>query len=75
MNRVMLLISGEFEDHELTAMMMLLRSIDRRNPSRAIDVALHDLDGTTTHEAEKMLRKILPQVPGRETKFTIHRRQ
>lgn len=67
-------LQGEFEEHELFAMVALLRNIDKAHPDRTYELFIHDPENTL-QEAEAELKRLLPLASDRETKFTIHRRQ
>lgn len=63
MRRLVLTISGTFEDHQLLALVALLRSIDRHN-NQSCDLCISEQG-----DAEIMMRALLP------TELTIHRKQ
>lgn len=74
MKRITLTLTGEFEMSDLAAFAMLLRTIDKRNPAGHYELLINDPD-SSLQEAEARLREIVPPLPGRETTFTVHRKQ
>jgi hypothetical protein len=76
MTQISITISGEFEEHELAAMVMLLRSIDVKHPERHYDITITDpRNGKSLEEAEAMIRRLVPNLPDRRTKISVVRRQ
>lgn len=71
---ISLTITGMFEDHELAALAALIRTIDGHHTDRHFSIVINDPD-SSLGEAEAALRGIMPEVPGRETKFSVHRKQ
>jgi hypothetical protein len=67
-------ITGPFEGYELATLVALVRFIDGQHPDRHYSLIV-DSPTATLAEAEKRLREIVPEVPGRETKFSVHRKQ
>jgi hypothetical protein len=66
-------IGGRFTPFELAALVNFIRGLDR--DQRHWSFTIHDKDGATLREAEELLRRIVPEVPGRETTFEVHRKQ
>jgi hypothetical protein len=74
MSKITITISGEFEEHELGAMIMLLRSFDNKHPDRHYELWIDDPDNSLA-AAEALVRRVVPSLLGRQTKFTVHRKQ
>ena len=71
--RLTLTIEGEFTAFELAALYSFIRGLDR--DARHWKVFVEDPSGTTLREAMVMLRKMMPDVPGRHTEFAAFRKQ
>lgn len=65
-------IEGEFTAFELALLITCIRGIDC--DERYWKVFIDD-PGSTLKEAEVLLRHSMPEVPGRTTIFTSHRKQ
>lgn len=72
---VTITITGTFSRGELAALAQLLRAIDDRHPDRHYEMVITDPDSTLGEGGEEMMRAILPDVPGRKTVTTFHRKQ
>jgi hypothetical protein len=72
MKRVTITFSGEFEEHDLAAFVMLLRTINRNNPLRHYEVVINDPDASLD-AAKELLLRLMPDLPDRKTTFTVHR--
>lgn len=71
--RLTLTIEGEFTAFELAALYSFVRGLDRDD--RKWQTTIVDKDGTTLKEALALLKKMMPEVPGRLTTFEVHRKQ
>jgi hypothetical protein len=71
MKTISITITGSFDASDLAALVALVRTIDKRHPDRHFTILIDDPD-STLGEAETMLRGMMPDVPGRETRFSVH---
>lgn len=71
---ITLTITGVFDPDELAVLITLIRGIDQRHPDRHYEMFIDDPD-KTLGEAEEALRTMTPELPWRETTFSVHRKQ
>jgi hypothetical protein len=71
--KLTLTIEGEFTAFELAALYSFIRGLDR--DARHWTTTVIDEEGTTLKEALALLKKMVPEVPGRQTTFEVHRKQ
>lgn len=72
--KITITLEGEFEEFELLSMVYLLRQIDSRHPDRTYALWIHDPENSLA-DAEEAIRRIVTPMPGRNTSFSIYRRQ
>jgi hypothetical protein len=65
-------ISGEFTAFELASLVAFIRDLDHDQRHWEVTVST---GGEIIAEAEALLRKVVPEAPGRVTRFEAHRKQ
>lgn len=72
--QITLTLTGPFEPIEVADVINWLRALDSQHPGRHYELIIDSFEGTIG-EAEQTLRSLIPEVPGRETKFSILKKQ
>lgn len=70
---ITLTVTGPFADSAIALIVALLRALDTRADMH-YELLVNDPDSSIS-ELEQKMRAAMPNVPGRETKFSIHRKQ
>lgn len=73
-NKAIIIIRGNFTNEEFAEIVAVLRQIDTRRPDACLEIGAVDPTGTAMEIGAKALREALPELPGRQTDFSIWRR-